>query len=132
LAPHLLWLLALLAWLVAEPVAAGDDKEPHFVDRTWFLFKGGPVQTYRTTEVGTRGGPISRVFKRDGAFEAKGPDRRNLPGDVTGTWRSDPSDPSLVTVEIPGQTIKYRIVQVSEDELQLEEVTQPSRPSSPQ
>jgi hypothetical protein len=89
------------------------------------------VQTYRTTEVKTRGGPSSLLFHSDGTLEAAGPSKSDQPSYLTGRWRSDPGDPTRVTVEIGDRTIEYRIIHVSEDELRLEESVRSPRSSSP-
>jgi hypothetical protein len=93
---------------------------PGFVGRKWFLSEGG---TYRT-EGTTRGGPISLLFHDDGTFEITAPGPVDKPSGPTygRWWLSDPGDPTRVIVEIPGQRTEYRIVEVGEDELRLEEL----------
>jgi len=130
LLPFLLWLPPLL-WGPVKLAAAGD-MAPDFAGQTWFLSKGGQVQTYRTEETTTRGGPSTLMFRDNGTFEVMGPGKTDRSGVLTGRWHSDPGDPTRVTVEIGGQTIKYRIVRVGENELQLEELARSPGPSSPQ
>ncbi len=89
------------------------------------------MQTYRAAEGKTRGGPTSLLFRSDGTFEVTGPGKVDRPGSLTGRWRSDPGDPTRITVETDVQTIEYRIIEVGEDELRLEELARPSPPSPP-
>jgi hypothetical protein len=112
-------------------LAAAGDMAPDFAGQTWFLSKGGQVQTYRTEESTTRGGPSTLMFRDDGTFEATGPGRADRSGVLTGRWHSDAGDPTRVTVEVEGQRIEYRVVKVGEDELQLEELVRSPGPSSP-
>ena len=113
-------------------MAAAGDMVPDFAGQTWFLSKGGQVQTYRTEESTTRGGPSTLMFRDNGTFEVTGPGTADRPGVLTGRWHSDPGDPTRVTVEIGDQTIEYRIVKLGDNELQLEELAHSSRSSSPQ
>lgn len=103
---------------------AGGGGAP-FTDRTWFLSGGGPAQTYRTAPGASRGGASRLRFGSDGSFEISGPGASDRPGVATGRWRSDPDDPTRVTVDVAGQTVRYRVRVTGDDELRLEELPDP-------
>lgn len=92
-----------------------------FTGRTWFLWDGGMPQLYRTVPAASRGGAVSLRFDGDGSFHLSGPGPSDRTGSGAGRWSPDPADPTLVTVEYGGRTVRYRVRMTGADGMALEE-----------
>jgi hypothetical protein len=101
----------------------------HLTDRVWLRSheeEKGSVRVYRPEGFAfpPARGREGLVFHEDGRFGFLTPGRADRPGGETGLWEIDRTGGDRVRADVAGQAVELRIVDVAEDMLRLEWLSQ--------